>query len=178
MDQKIFRIHKFTKDGSVSVTCEEEKDLVTNLKDCGCKPEEANEIGSWGKIAQVGDTAQFTRGVVFCISGETFVTSEIHGQTPVQMIVWVQEWDARSSWSGPSHGGYSLHEKESGSESFFRKMRAREARECGGETPEDYLIPNGKPYKTLLLDTKLIKEVLKDTDDGVWVQKKPPEVKG
>lgn len=84
--------------------------------------------------------------------------------------VFCQEWIERDSWSGPSHGGYTLSLTK---EQLFDHTQKELDDQCGpGPVPEYYVTTDG-PVKTIKVDEKTIKEIKKKKDGVVWLSTLP-----
>ena len=176
--EKTFLINTNEEGGMGGGTVVGSKALVAWLKKQRHNPGEPEDIGVWAKTANIGDTCNWACGNVVCVTGETYTTAEVRGVPPARMDAWVQEWEERCQWGSPCPNWFMVYATQDGSAKHIRYMRLSETKAGYGEhnVPEDYDLPTGYVYKTVLQDGDLIKE-MKKSKTGVRVNKKPVEVR-
>jgi len=83
------------------------------------------------------------------------------------MRCWAQEWTESERGWGKRPDGYTLHKSKEDIKAFLDAMRAREAEQYKGATPDEYSYPEGKATLVEVTDEEVI-TALKNSQCGIW----------
>lgn len=83
------------------------------------------------------------------------------------MKCWAQTWTESERGWGQRPDGYTLHKTKEDIGFFLERMRAQEAEDYKGLTPDEYSFPDSPPTLVEITDPATIASLLASTE-GIW----------